>query len=303
LASASQDNTVKLWDAFNGQVLHTLRGYAGVVCGVAFSPDGKRLASANSDSTLKLWDVATGQDLRTLKGHTETVWSVDFSRDGARLVSASDDGSVKLWDAGPLTTENKAEVEALELLDLLFAKPLPRTAVRALVQKQVILTEAARQRALELVESFPDEADPLKLDAPMRNQLASRYHGAAWSVLKHPYSNAFALHIALAEMKTACDQDSMHQGYRIYLGIAHYRLGKFYKEHYQQALALLAKGTPDDSTAMAFLAMTQHRLGQNAEAQATYDRMRKTFMKENWEQGHLAEAAVLLGERAIAPKK
>ena len=45
LASASNDQTVKLWDASTGQELLTLKGHTDRVDSVAFSPDGRRLAS------------------------------------------------------------------------------------------------------------------------------------------------------------------------------------------------------------------------------------------------------------------
>ncbi len=99
LASASDDQTVKLWDTATGQELLTLKGHTDSVWGVSFSPDGKRLASASLDETVKLWDAATGQELLTLKGHTHSVNGVSFSPDGKRLASASSDQTVKLWDA------------------------------------------------------------------------------------------------------------------------------------------------------------------------------------------------------------
>jgi hypothetical protein len=55
LASASEDGTVKLWDAATGQELLTLKGHTSDVNGVTFSPDGKRLASASADQTVKIW--------------------------------------------------------------------------------------------------------------------------------------------------------------------------------------------------------------------------------------------------------
>jgi WD40 repeat protein len=98
LASASGDNTVKLWDARSGRELVTLRGHTGSLFGVAFSPDGTQLASASADKTIKLWDAQSGAELATLRGHTSNVTSVVYSPDGTRLASGSMDNTVKLWD-------------------------------------------------------------------------------------------------------------------------------------------------------------------------------------------------------------
>jgi hypothetical protein len=57
LASASGDQTVKVWDAQTGQETRTLKGHTEAVYSVAFSPDGRRLASASGDQTVKVWDV------------------------------------------------------------------------------------------------------------------------------------------------------------------------------------------------------------------------------------------------------
>jgi len=57
VASASDDSTVRLWDAGSGAALQTLEGHSRSVCAVAFSPDGKLVASASGDSTVRLWDA------------------------------------------------------------------------------------------------------------------------------------------------------------------------------------------------------------------------------------------------------
>ncbi|CCF40444.1 NWD1 protein [Colletotrichum higginsianum] len=61
LASASYDNTVKVWDGATGQCFRTLEGHSGSVWAVTFSGDSTRLASASDDNTVKIGDSATGQ--------------------------------------------------------------------------------------------------------------------------------------------------------------------------------------------------------------------------------------------------
>ncbi|RYN44069.1 Vegetative incompatibility protein [Alternaria arborescens] len=99
LASASYDNTVKIWDASTGACLHTLEGHSDDVSSVVFSHDSTRLASASGDRTVKIWDASTGACLHTLEGHSSSVRSVAFSHDSTRLASASGDRTVKIWDA------------------------------------------------------------------------------------------------------------------------------------------------------------------------------------------------------------
>jgi WD40 repeat protein len=99
LASASDDSTVKIWDASSGACLQTLEGHSNDVLSVAFSHDSTRLASASYDSTVKIWDAISGACLQTLEGHSNDVLSAAFSHDLTRLASASDDSTVKIWDA------------------------------------------------------------------------------------------------------------------------------------------------------------------------------------------------------------
>ncbi|KAJ4329625.1 hypothetical protein N0V87_010708 [Didymella glomerata] len=100
VASASDDRTVKLWDAGTGIEKYTLRGHTRSISAVVFSPDSKTVASASQDHTVKLWDAGTGTKQRTLRGHAGLVRAVVFSPDGKTVASASGDRTVKLWDAG-----------------------------------------------------------------------------------------------------------------------------------------------------------------------------------------------------------
>ena len=101
LASASWDNTVRLWDVDTGQPIGApLTGHADAVFSVAFSPDGHRLATASGDRTVAVVERRhRPADRRTPHRPHGTVLSVAFSPDGHRLASASVDSTVRLWDA------------------------------------------------------------------------------------------------------------------------------------------------------------------------------------------------------------
>eukprot|EP00873_Tetraselmis_striata_P006292 jgi/Tetstr1/426556/TSEL_001632.t1 len=103
LASASEDGTVRVWNALTGEAAlpQPLRGHTGKVTSVAFSPHGTRLASASEDGTVRVWNALTGEEAlpQPLRGHTGEVTSVAFSPHGTRLASASYDGTVRVWNA------------------------------------------------------------------------------------------------------------------------------------------------------------------------------------------------------------
>ena len=97
IVTASDDSTVKLWDAGTGQQIFSLQGHTAAVTSVAFSPDGKRIVTGGNDNTVKVWDAARGRELFSLK-HVVQPASVAFSPDGKRIVSGSRDGSSQGWD-------------------------------------------------------------------------------------------------------------------------------------------------------------------------------------------------------------
>jgi WD40 repeat protein len=91
LASAAEDNAVKIWELSHGREVFTARGHADSVLSVAYAPDGETVASASADRTVKLWN-ATAAPLGQVLKHGNWVTCVAFSHDGARLATASRDG-------------------------------------------------------------------------------------------------------------------------------------------------------------------------------------------------------------------
>ena len=107
VASASDDRTVRVWDAATGAMTQTLEGHMGGARAV--SPDGKLVASASRDCTVEVWDAATWATTQTLEGHTGWVNDVAFSPDGKLVASASIDGTVRVWDAATGATTRTFE--------------------------------------------------------------------------------------------------------------------------------------------------------------------------------------------------
>jgi WD40 repeat protein len=106
-ASASLDQTARIWDADTGKERWQLTGHTGTVWSLAFSADGRRLltgsgAHFSKDNTARIWDMDTGQQISVFKGHTTQVSDVAFSPDGRLAVSGSSGSKITdvlcLWD-------------------------------------------------------------------------------------------------------------------------------------------------------------------------------------------------------------
>ncbi|MBN2507365.1 MAG: hypothetical protein JXQ71_11785 [Verrucomicrobia bacterium] len=99
LASASLDQTVKIWSTSSWTLQQTLTGHSDGVTSLAFNPDGQRIVSGCVDGTVKVWNRSTGACLVTIPAHALPVTALVFSTDGARVVSASEDNTVRIWSA------------------------------------------------------------------------------------------------------------------------------------------------------------------------------------------------------------
>jgi WD40 repeat protein len=82
LASASMDNTIRVWNLASSKCELVLQGHEDYVFNIcelkgfsdsAAAKPASRLASGSFDKTIKIWDLVTGACLMTLTGHGRTV--------------------------------------------------------------------------------------------------------------------------------------------------------------------------------------------------------------------------------------
>lgn len=109
LASASDDGTVRLWDASsNYKPAGKLESHAGQVSVLAWSPDGKVLATGGDDRIVRLWDVATLSPIKRLVGHAGPVIRLAYSADGRALVAVSKVAGTSIQGREPTDAERRA---------------------------------------------------------------------------------------------------------------------------------------------------------------------------------------------------
>jgi WD40 repeat protein len=105
IATAAQDNTVKLWGASDHRLIRTLTAHNGGVNSVAFTPDGAFLASGGEfvfgdpSRNIKLWRAADGAFIRdfAVPDTAGLAYSVAVSPDGTLLATGQSSGQVLLF--------------------------------------------------------------------------------------------------------------------------------------------------------------------------------------------------------------
>ena len=71
LATASGDNTARIWNAENGACELKLAGHSQALSSVRFSSDGRQIVTSSHDKSAKIWNAKTGKNELTLLGDSQ----------------------------------------------------------------------------------------------------------------------------------------------------------------------------------------------------------------------------------------
>ena len=96
--TASEDNSVKIWDIKTSKVISTLDYHINGVNYACFNSTGTRILTCSNDNIAIVWDINTLQPLHFLTGHTSRISKAIFTKDDSKIITWADDETVKIWN-------------------------------------------------------------------------------------------------------------------------------------------------------------------------------------------------------------
>jgi hypothetical protein len=97
LATASNDTTVRLWDAHTGLVLQS-QGSPAPLVALAFAPDGGTIMVADETGLVTIRDAASLGVQKTIRGPSDKLLNLAVAPDGRSLATCGMSGTIRLWD-------------------------------------------------------------------------------------------------------------------------------------------------------------------------------------------------------------
>lgn len=98
LISASQDETIRVWDLETQKQLQEVTLVEGSVATFGLSSSGRRIVAGYTKDRVRTWKLEKSAFLAALSGHGQSVNALAFTRDNQFLLSASADKTVRIWN-------------------------------------------------------------------------------------------------------------------------------------------------------------------------------------------------------------
>lgn len=102
LTTGSEDSVIKDFDMrVRRSFVRTYNGHRGLVCGLRWSNDGRKLASGSVDNTIRIWEPSIAGNISILEEHTATIKALAWSPWNYDLLASGggySDPTIKLWN-------------------------------------------------------------------------------------------------------------------------------------------------------------------------------------------------------------
>lgn len=96
--TASYDNTLKIWNARTGYMIHDIKNPDNVgFFASVYSPDGKYIVAGAANGTIYIYDASNAELLHTIREHTDLIYRIRFNNRGDVFYTASKDNFCKAF--------------------------------------------------------------------------------------------------------------------------------------------------------------------------------------------------------------
>lgn len=123
LASASEDMSLRIWDAHNGQMRHELGNHNSPITAIAWHPQDPDQLASTAYNVITIWNVSSGQLVANFTHPTASglFSALAWHPDGTSLAATGFGNQIVLWDTVKITSHPPIETITSHLSQLAWS--------------------------------------------------------------------------------------------------------------------------------------------------------------------------------------